>query len=232
MLVHIFGHPADPERIAAICAARGVPLVEDAAEAIGSLYNGRACGTFGRAGILSFNGNKILTTGGGGAVVTNDALLAARLKHLTTTARLKHGWEFVHDQVGFNYRLPNLNAALGCAQLEQLDDFLARKRRLAGIVAQALQSLDAVELVREPTGAMSNWWLNGIFLETTEDRDAVLTATNASGIQTRPCWKMLPDLPMYRTATVAKTGIAVARDRSERLVSLPSSAQLARSVDD
>ena len=170
--VHLFGHPADIERIAALCADRGVPLLEDAAEALGSRYHGRSCGTFGRAGVLSFNGNKILTTGGGGAVITNDAALARRIKHLTTTARIAHGWEYDHDEVGYNYRLPNLNAALGCAQLEWLDDFLARKRRLAAFVAEALDGVAGIELLREPQGARSNFWLNGFLLDRAELRDS------------------------------------------------------------
>jgi perosamine synthetase len=228
MAVHLFGHPAEIERIATICAAHAVPLLEDAAEAIGSRHRGRACGTFGAAGVLSFNGNKILTTGGGGAILTNDEEFARRLKHLTTTARVPHGWEYDHDELGFNYRLPNLNAALGCAQLEQLDDFLARKRRLAAMVVEMLAPVPGISLLAEAPGASSNHWLNNILLERAEDRDTVLAETNARGIQTRPCWRLLPDLPMYLTAPTASAGCAVARDCASRLVSLPSSPQLIR----
>lgn len=224
--VHLFGHPADIERIAALCADRGVPLLEDAAEALGSRYHGRSCGTFGRAGVLSFNGNKILTTGGGGAVITNDAALAHRVKHLTTTARIVHGWDYDHDEVGYNYRLPNINAALGCAQLEWLDDFLARKRRLAAFVAEALDGVAGIELLREPDGARSNFWLNGLLLERAELRDSVLAHTNERGLQTRPCWRLLADLPMYRSAPRARAGIAKARDRAARVVNIPSSPNL------
>lgn len=224
--VHLFGHPADIERIVALGAHRGVPVLEDAAEALGSRYLGRSCGTFAHAGVLSFNGNKILTTGGGGAVLTNDATLARHIKHLTTTARISHGWEYDHDEVGYNYRMPNLNAALGCAQLEWLDDYLSRKRQLAGIVADALGGVSGIELLREPEGAQSNFWLNGFLLDRAELREGVLTQTNERGIQTRPCWRLLADLPMYRSAPIAEPGIAKARDRGARLVNIPSSPNL------
>lgn len=226
IVVHLFGHPADIERIANLCTTHGVPLLEDAAEALGSFYRGRACGTFGQAGVLSFNGNKILTTGGGGAVITNDAIFARRVKHLSTTARIAHGWEYDHDEVGYNYRMPNLNAALGCGQLEMLDDFLARKRRLAAIIADTLGNMSGIELLREPDGAESNFWLNGFLLDRADQRDALLTLTNERGLQTRPCWRLLADLPMYRSAPVAETGIAIARDRAARLVNIPSSPNL------
>jgi perosamine synthetase len=226
MLAHIFGHPADAPKIAELCRARGVALLEDAAEALGSELHGRACGRFGAAGVLSFNGNKIVTTGGGGAILTDDERFARHLKHLTTTARIQHGWEFDHDEVGFNYRMPNINAALGCAQLEQLEDCLARKRRLAGVVADELASLTGIELLREPSGASSNWWLNGFFVDSAETCQEVLAATNAGEIRTRPCWRMLAELPMYRSAPRAQSGLAVAEERSRRLVSLPSSPQL------
>jgi perosamine synthetase len=226
MAVHLFGHPAQIESLARLCIAQGIPLIEDAAEALGSFYRGRACGTFGKAGVLSFNGNKIVTTGGGGAIVTDDVALARRLKHLTTTARLPHGWEFDHDEVGFNYRLPNINAALGCAQLEQLDDFLARKRRLAGIIADALSGVEGMTVLREPEEASSNYWLNGILLDDSRRREKLLHDTNAQGIHTRPCWRLLPDLAMYRAAPIARSGLAVARDRVGRIVNIPSSASL------
>jgi perosamine synthetase len=226
MAVHLFGHPADIERLVHICDKRQVCLIEDAAEALGSCYQGRACGTFGHAGVVSFNGNKIVTTGGGGAILTSDAELAARLKHLTTTAKIPHGWEYDHDEVGFNYRLPNLNAALGCAQLEWLDDFLDRKRRLASIISDALGSLAGASLIREPAGASSNFWLNGLLLDQAAMRPAFLDETNSRGIRTRPCWRLLSDLPMYRTALIANSGISLARDHAGRLVNIPSSANL------
>jgi perosamine synthetase len=224
--VHLFGHPADIERIAELCARHGVPLLEDAAEALGSRYRGRHCGAFGHAGVLSFNGNKILTTGGGGAVITNDAVLARRIRHLTTTARIAHGFEYDHDEVGYNYRLPNLNAALGCAQLEWLDDALARKRRLAAIIVDELGGLPGIELLRQPEGAESNFWLNGFLLDCVDWRDSVLGETNKRGLQTRPCWRLLADLPMYRSAPTGAAGIGRARDRAARLINIPSSPDL------
>ncbi len=224
--VHLFGHPADIERAVELCDRYKVPLLEDAAEALGSRYRGQSCGTFGRAGVLSFNGNKIVTTGGGGAVLTNDAGLARHIKHLTTTARIAHGFEYDHDEVGYNYRLPNLNAALGCAQLEELDDFLVRKRRLGAIIADELGGVSGIELLREPEGAESNCWLNGFLLERAELRDSVLKETNERGLQTRPCWRLLADLPMFQGAPIAAAGIAKARDRAARLVNIPSSPNL------
>jgi perosamine synthetase len=226
MAVHLFGHPADIERLVDICDERQVCLIEDAAEALGSCYQGRACGTFGHAGIVSFNGNKIVTTGGGGAILTSDAKLAARLKHLATTAKISHGWEYDHDEIAFNYRLPSLNAAIGCAQLERLDDFLDRKRRLASIIKDALGSLAGASLIQEPAGANSNFWLNGLLLDRAAMRPAFLDETNSRGIRTRPCWRLLSDLPMYRTALIANSGISLARDRAGRLVNIPSSANL------
>src|SRR5215472_1196294 len=226
MAVHLFGHPAAVHRLRSLCAARQVPLVEDAAQAVGSFYHGRHCGSFGAAGILSFNGNKIITTGGGGAILTDNVELARRLKHLTTTARLPHDWEYDHDEVGFNYRMTNLSAALGCAQLEQLDEFLARKRRVAVIIADALCCMDEARLLREPDGAKSNFWLNALLLHDANIRDAVLTQSNQRGIQTRSCWRLLPDLPMFCKAPIARSGVAVARDLAARLINIPSSANL------
>jgi perosamine synthetase len=226
MVVHLFGHPAEADRLATVCAAHNVPLVEDAAEALGSRHRGRHCGTFGSAGVLSFNGNKIVTTGGGGAILTDDPSLAQKLKHLTTTARVTHAWEYDHDEVGFNYRMPNINAALGCAQLEQLEDFLARKRGLAAEIAGALGGVPGVTVLREPQEAVSNFWLNTLLLDHADMREEVLRQLNARGIQARPCWRLLPDLPMYRAAPVGRAGLDVARDRVGRLVNIPSSAKL------
>jgi perosamine synthetase len=225
MVVHLFGHPARVDSLAGICAHHGLPLIEDAAEALGSWYKGRACGAFGRAGVLSFNGNKIVTTGGGGAILTDDPDLAHRLRHLTTTARVPHTWEYDHDEVGYNYRLPNINAALGCAQLEQLEAFLARKRRFAILAAEALDGAGAT-FMREPEGATSNYWLNTLLLDRADMRDKVLTEANAHGIGTRPCWRLLPDLPMYCHAPVAGPGVPVARERVGRIINVPSSANL------
>ena len=163
--MHTFGHPVDMDEIVAIARHWDIPVVEDAAESLGSTYKGHAVGSQARLAALSFNGNKIVTTGGGGAILTNDEELGRRAKHITTTAKLPHKWAFVHDEVGFNYRLPNLNAAFGCAQLEQLDGFLTSKRRLAAAYQRAFAGVPGVQFAREPEGTTSNYWLNAILLD-------------------------------------------------------------------
>ncbi|MGH7021040.1 MAG: LegC family aminotransferase, partial [Brevundimonas sp.] len=193
--VHIFGHVIDIDAIAAACAPYGVEVLEDAAESLGSSRDGRAAGSLGRAAAVSFNGNKIVTTGGGGCIVTNDEVLAARLKHLTTTARVRHDWSFLHDEMGFNYRLPNLNAALGLAQMEQLDGFLAAKRALADRYAALFQDVADVAFVREPEGVTSNYWLQAVRVADRQVRDATLNALKAEGVEARPVWTLMPDLP-------------------------------------
>ena len=224
--VHLYGHPVDLDAIAAIAGDLGIALVEDAAEALGSTYRGRPIGSASRIGVFSFNGNKTITTGGGGAIVSNDRELARTAKHLTNTARLSKGWNFEHDTVGYNYRMPNLNAALGCAQLEQLDGFIARKRALAGRYAAAFKSLDHVTFFTEPKFARSNYWLNAILLAPSLPgaRDAVLTATNAAGLETRPAWTLMHKLPMYRDNP--RDDLPVAEEIAERLVNLPSGPAL------
>ncbi len=224
--MHTFGHPAEIEELQALAARWGIPLLEDAAESLGSFSNGRHTGTFGAAGVLSFNGNKIITTGGGGAIITNDDALAHRLKHLTTTAKLPHPWEFFHDEVAWNYRMPNLNAALGCAQLEKLETFLSSKRALAGRYRQAFADSEHFEFVGEPTGATSNYWLNAIRLRKggLDARDRALTVTNEAGYQCRPAWVPLHRLPMYGAAPRAP--LPIAEDLYAHLVNIPSSAKL------
>jgi perosamine synthetase len=224
--VHIFGHPADVERLAQICDHYGLPLIEDAAESLGAFRAGRHTGTTGRIGILSFNGNKIITTGGGGMLITNDVALADRAKHLSTTAKLPHKWAFDHDQVGYNYRLPNLNAALGCAQLEQLGGFLAQKRKLAERYAAALSGIAGVRFMREPASCQSNYWLCSLMLEPSveSDRDALLAALHAVGIAARPAWRSMHELPMYSSAP--RMDLSVAEACARRLVSLPSGVAL------
>ncbi len=224
--MHVFGHPCDLDALNTLAARWNLALVEDAAEALGSWYHGTHAGTTGIASALSFNGNKVLTTGGGGAVLTNDEALARRAKHLTTTARVPHRWSFVHDEVGFNYRLPNLNAALGCAQLERLDEMLTRKRQLATRYAAAFGSLAGVEFVREPTGTTSNYWLNAILLPAgcAESRDDVLAALNNARYMARPVWTLMHRLPMY--AACPRMNLSCAESLDERIVNLPSSARL------
>lgn len=218
--MHTFGHPARIDLIASICTEWGIPLVEDAAESLGSYYNGRHTGTFGRVGVFSFNGNKIITTGGGGMMVTDDLQLAERAKHLTTTAKQPHPYEYVHDELGYNFRMPNLNAALGCAQMAQLPGFLDAKRKVAAQY-EALCTELGVAFVREPKGARSNYWLNAIVLADKNARDRFLQDTNDAGITTRPIWCLMVDLPMY--ADCQHDGLPVSRWLEQRVVNLPSS---------
>ena len=202
-------------------------VVEDAAESLGSTIHGRHTGTLGSMGTLSFNGNKTVTTGGGGAVITNDADLARRAKHLTTTAKVPHRWEYRHDEIGFNYRLPNINAALGCAQLEQLPGFLAAKRRLFVRYTAAFAGVDRVRVFAEPAGCRSNYWLQTLLLDAADadQRDALLQATNDAGLMTRPSWVPLHRLLPYQATP--RMALPVVESLERRLINLPSSAHLA-----
>ena len=224
--MHTFGHPADIHALLAVAHDHGIVLVEDAAESLGSTVGGRHTGTFGRLGTLSFNGNKTITTGGGGAILTNDEALGARAKHLTTTAKLPHRWAFVHDELGYNYRLPNLNAALGCAQLEQLPQFLTEKRRLHQAYSKSFADVQGVRLVQEPAGCRSNFWLQALLLDeaAADQRDAVLSATNAAGQMTRPVWTLMHRLAHF--AHAPKAALPVAESLERRLINIPSSAGL------
>jgi perosamine synthetase len=224
--MHTFGHPVDMNEIVAIARHWDIPVVEDAAESLGSTYKGHAVGSQARLAALSFNGNKIVTTGGGGAILTNDEELGHRAKHITTTAKLPHKWAFVHDEIGFNYRLPNLNAALGCAQLEQLDGFLASKRRLATAYDRAFAGVPGATFAREPEGTTSNYWLNAILLDEAHAdlRDEVLTALNDSGFGARPTWTLMHRLPMF--AACPRGDLRVAESIERRLINLPSSASI------
>jgi len=201
-------------------------VIEDAAESLGSLYQGQHTGTFGLLGTLSFNGNKTITTGGGGAILTNNVELARQAKHLTTTAKLPHRWEYTHDQIGFNYRLPNLNAALGCAQLEQLPTFLDSKRALFESYRAAFQTISGAEIVQEPENCRSNYWLQTLKLSESEAsmRDEILGATNDAGLMTRPVWKLLQTLNPY--SNCPRSPLQVAESLERRLINLPSSAGL------
>ena len=218
--MHTFGHPVRVDEIAQICAHWNIPLVEDAAESLGSYYKGRHTGTYGQVGVFSFNGNKIITTGGGGMIVTDDQELAARAKHLTTTAKQPHAYEFVHDEVGYNFRMPNLNAALGCAQIEQLSAFLVAKRKVAERYERFCKDHE-LAFVSEPEGARSNYWLNAIILGSRKERNQFLEETNAAGVMTRPIWRLMVDLPMY--AGCQQGDLVMSRWLEERVVCLPSS---------
>ena len=228
--VHVFGHPADGMELRQVADAWGLPLVEDAAEALGSWRGETHCGLFGAVGILSFNGNKLITTGGGGALLTNDAVLAKQARHLSTTAKQPHPWAFDHDAVGWNDRLPNLNAALGVAQLEELDRRLEAKRVLAKRYVQAFDGISGVELVAEPPGCHSNNWLVSLRF-TSEDpglaeaqRFQLLDIAHAAGLLLRPIWKPLHQLPMYQACPAGS--LVVAENQAVRLLNLPSSPQL------
>jgi perosamine synthetase len=226
--MHVFGHPVAMAPLLELAQRNGVPVVEDAAESLGSFYQGRHTGTFGKLGVLSFNGNKIITAGGGGAILTDDAELARHAKHLTTTAKQPHRWAFFHDEVAWNYRLPNLNAALGCAQLEQLPDFLARKRQLAQHYQSAFSDVPGISFCVEPTGSRSNYWLNAIRLDAPDEpmRDALLLAANDAGYQCRPVWTLLHKLPMF--AHCPRAPLPVSQQLEASLINVPSSAGLLR----
>lgn len=224
--VHIFGHPVDIDQLLAVANDFQLALVEDAAESLGSTVGGRHTGTFGVMGTLSFNGNKTITTGGGGAILTHDAEHARRARHLTTTARVPHRWELRHDDVGYNYRLPNINAALGCAQLPALPRLLAAKRRLFERYREAFAAVPNVRLVAEPDGCRSNYWLQTLLLDESaaDRRDEILRATNDAGYMTRPAWVPMHRLAPYRSSPSME--LAVTESLERRLINLPSSAHL------
>ncbi len=224
--VHVFGHAVAMDALIEVCSRYNLPIVEDAAEAVGSAYNGRPLGTLGQMGILSFNGNKIVTTGGGGAILTDNDQYMERARHLSTTARLPHRWEYRHDEVGYNFRMPNINAALGCAQLERLGEFVGRKRALADRYRAAFEKIEGVNFMIEPANSRSNYWLNALILDGggLEARDALLGYLHDRGILARPMWNLLADLPMYRDCP--RTGLEQARKIEQALINLPSSAFL------
>ncbi|MBW0180976.1 MAG: LegC family aminotransferase [Vulcanococcus sp.] len=230
--VHMFGHPANGMALRQVADAWGLPMVEDAAEALGSWRGDTHCGLFGAVGTLSFNGNKLITTGGGGALLTNDDELAKRARHLSTTAKLPHPWAFEHDAVGWNDRMPNLNAALGVAQLEDLERRLQAKRKLTERYGVAVAGLEGVELVPQPAGCSSNHWLVSLRFTRADPAEAerqrlqLLEAAHKVGLLIRPVWKLLHQLPMY--AATPRSALPVATDQAQRLVNLPSSPQLLR----
>lgn len=217
--MHTFGMPADLDGLLDVCARWKLALVEDAAESLGSLYHGRHTGTFGLLGTLSFNGNKIITTGGGGMVLTSLEL-GQRAKHITTTAKRPHPYEYIHDEVGFNYRLPNINAALGCAQLEQLETFVLNKRELAASYAAELAGSE-LQFVTEPPGCRSNYWLNSVICNDRAHRDALLKATNDQGVMTRPIWALMNHLQPFKACRTGPLDNSLWLE--DRVVNLPSS---------
>lgn len=218
--MHTFGHPCRIEEIKSICNEWHIALVEDAAESLGSYYKEKHTGTFGIVGAFSFNGNKIITSGGGGVIVTNDETIAKRAKHITTTAKIPHQWKYAHDEIGYNYRLPNLNAALLCAQLEQLEDFLKNKRELSTIYKQFFTAQN-IKFIEEPKNSRSNYWLHALLLDDVIQRDAFLEQTNSHGVMTRPIWALMNKLEMFKTAQCDELKNAIFLE--ERIVNIPSS---------
>lgn len=220
--MHTFGLPGRIEQLVEVCARWGIALVEDAAESIGSTVGQRHTGTFGQTGAFSFNGNKTVTCGGGGCIVTNDEALGKLAKHLTTTAKVPHAWEFMHDQVGYNYRMPNLNAALACAQLEQLPAILANKRETAMLYARFCAE-HAIGFAHERAGTTANYWLNAVLVDTPEERDLLLEFGNAQGVMTRPVWALMQRLPAFAGAQCGPLDNAIWLE--QRLVNIPSSVR-------
>ena len=225
--MHTFGHPADLDGLVAVCRDWQLVLIEDAAESLGSFYKGQHTGTLGALGTLSFNGNKTITTGGGGAVLASSPLLAARIKHLTTTAKQAHAYDFVHDELAFNYRMPNLNAALGCAQLEQLTGFIKTKRELAMAYKAFLADSDW-QFIDEPEACCSNFWLNAVQCQNRSQRDALLNHLHSHGILSRPSWTPMHLLPMY--ASCVRGALPQTAHLFDTLVNLPSGVPAARSA--
>jgi len=221
--MHTFGHPVHLDELVQLCHEYHIELVEDAAESLGSFYKGKHTGTFGKIGILSFNGNKTITTGGGGMLLFNDEKLAAHAKHVTTQAKVPHRFEFVHDEIGYNYRMPNINAALGCAQMEQLAEFVINKRDLAQKYMEFFKDKEQI-FFGEPKDCMSNYWLNAILLKDRTERDKFLAYTNDNGVMTRPIWQLMNQLPMFKNCQHGD--VSNAEYFEERVVNIPSSVRM------
>ena len=221
--MHTFGHPCKINKIKTICDKWNIILVEDAAESLGSYYKKKHTGTFGKMGAFSFNGNKIITSGGGGVIVTNDEALARRAKHITTTAKIPHSYEYVHDEIGYNYRLPNINAALLVAQLEQLEEFLESKRELAMKYKEFFSNCD-IKFIEEPKKSKSNYWLQAIILNDKKQRDEFIEFSNKNGVMTRPIWKLMSELEIFKDCQ--KDDLKNAKYLEQRVVNIPSSVRL------
>ena len=224
--MHTFGHPVDLDPLIELCSQYKLELVEDAAESLGSYYKGMHTGNWGRVSAVSFNGNKTITTGGGGAILTNDEKLGDLARHLTTTARVPHKWAIEHDDIGYNYRLPNINASLGCAQLEQLPGFLEKKRDLSERYRKAFETIGGARFFTEPDYAKSNYWLNVLLLDENilDQRDDLLEMTNNLGFMTRPAWTLMHKLPMFQDSPIMD--LSIAENLQRRIINLPSSAEL------
>lgn len=222
--MHVFGHPVDIDGIAALCKKYSIVLVEDCAESLGSFYKNKHTGAFSHVSAISFNGNKTITTGGGGMLLFNEEKLAKRAKHLTTTAKVPHQWEFVHDEVGYNYRLPNINAALGVAQMEYLPEILSNKRKTADLYRDFFKTKDC-QFVAEPEDSKSNYWLNAIILNSKEEREQFLEQTNKNGVMTRPVWALMSELKHFSNCQYVE--LKNAQLIRERLVNIPSGYRIA-----
>ena len=222
--MHTFGHPVRIEELVEVCNEYHIELVEDAAESIGSKYKGKHTGLFGKVGALSFNGNKTITTGGGGMLLFMNEELGALAKHLTTQAKVPHRWEFKHDRIGYNYRMPNINAALGCAQLEHLDEFIADKRETARAYADFFKNIDGIDFFTEPENCFSNYWLNVVMLKDKNAQQAFLQETNDNGVMTRPIWELMNRLPMFENCE--HDGLENTIWFADRVVNIPSSVRL------
>ena len=219
--MHTFGHPARIDEIVEICNEWNIDVIEDAAESIGSLYKGKHTGTFGKIGAISFNGNKTITTGGGGMLLFNDEELGHHAKHLTTQAKVAHPWEFFHDSVGYNYRMPNINAALGCAQLECIDKFIESKRETAAIYEAFFADVpEGIRFMKEPENSRSNYWLCAVLLPDRQTRNEFLSYSNNNNVMTRPVWTLMNELPMWREAQT--DGLETTTYLADRLVNIPS----------
>lgn len=229
--MHTFGHPVDLDPLLEVCRDYQIEIVEDAAESLGSFYKGKHTGNWGKLSVLSFNGNKTITTGGGGAIITNDIGLGEMAKHITSTAKIPHQWEYRHDRIGYNYRLPNINAALGCAQMERLPEFLKNKRVLADRYKAAFKAIDGVSFFSEPPDSKSNYWLNVLLIDKalSEQRDAILGKMISAGIMARPAWNLMHTLPIY--ADCPRMDLSKAEDLQRRIINLPSSPALVGARD-
>jgi perosamine synthetase len=227
--VHVFGQPIDHEALDVVAQQFELPVLTDATESLGSTWRGKAAGSLGLMSVLSFNGNKIVTTGGGGAILTDDEELAKTVRHVCTTAKQPHKWAFIHDRPAFNYRLPNLNAAVGCAQMERLDQFVADKRRLAATYRECLSSIAGIAVMQDAPGAESNYWLVAIKLDAAvkQQRDEILDTLHAAGLKCRPLWTPMHLLPMFASAP-RMDDLSVTEDMFARVINLPSSPRLGR----
>ena len=224
--MHTFGHPVHLDELIDVLKEYNIELVEDAAESIGSLYKGKHTGTFGKVGALSFNGNKTITTGGGGMMLFNDEELGSFAKHITTQAKVPHRWEFRHDHIGYNYRMPNINAALGCAQLEHIEEYVASKRETAKAYEEFFKDIPDIQFFKEPENTRSNYWLNAVILKDHDSQQDFLQYTNDHGVMTRPIWELMPRLPMFEKCE--NDGLKNTIWFADRVVNIPSSVRISK----